>query len=214
MHCFSLFIVYFEYKNRKLGWCMPLISLNVGGKLFCTTISTLNSEQSMLSSLINNANPAQMLDGALFIDRDFTVFHFILNFLRGSSILPEKKSTEFRLLEEEANYYCLDRLYRKLHHMKKPFFKKYDLVVARGTKCTIQEVDDNGYLASKNKQTFRINSDEEISTATIEPNDNIIFYQHSIWTEASCVRLISRDLIRLQLHNGDELQIHLNSVRF
>ena len=168
----------------------------------------------MLSSLINNANPAQMLDGALFIDRDFTVFHFILNFLRGSSILPEKKSTEFRLLEEEANYYCLDRLYRKLHHMKKPFFNKYDLVVARGTKCTIQEVDDNGYLASKNKQTFRINSDEEISTATIEPNDNIIFYQHSIWTEASCVRLISRDLIRLQLHNGDELQIHLNSVRF
>lgn len=196
---------------------MPIVSLNVGGKIFCTTQSTLDSEFSMLRSLVNNSNPAQLLDGSLFIDRDFTVFHYVLNFLRGSTILPQKNSTEFKLLVEESNYYCIDRLQRQLYHMSTPKFKKYDLVIAKGTKCTIIDVDDCGYIASKNKQKFRINSDEKISATTIEESDHLIIYKECTWLHTTCIKVISPDIFLVKLPNGEQLQVHKrqnNCIRF
>ena len=69
---------------------MP-VRLNVGGTLFITSMDTLLSQgDNMLSAMAKHPNPAQEVDGALFIDRDPTVFQWILNYLRGSAILHPK----------------------------------------------------------------------------------------------------------------------------
>jgi hypothetical protein len=197
---------------------MPILRLNVGGKLFATTYETLDSEASMLSALVKNANPAQLIDGALFIDRDFTVFHFILNFLRGSSILPKKHSTDFKLLLEESQYYGIERLHRCLYHMTQPDFKKNDLVFVNGMKCTVVEANDHGYIVSKNKKKFILNSSEYISATTIEINDSIIMYKNTKWVHVTCIRIpcANSDYFVVKMPDGDEIPANKqsNCLRF
>ena len=57
-----------------------MIKLNVGGTIFITSPETISSEHSMLAAMIQHENPAKMIDGAYFIDRDPEVFRWILNF--------------------------------------------------------------------------------------------------------------------------------------
>ena len=184
-----------------------VVKLNVGGKIFITTLSTLTNESSMLSSLVQNANPALLIDGCFFIDRDYTVFHYILNFLRGSQVLPKKCSMEFQLLQEEANYYCLERLHRHLYHLAQPNFKKYDLIMVKGNKFNIVKANEDGYIVSKNNQHFQINCTEEITSAKIEANDNIIIYHNMSWIPAICSLVTKSDFI-VKLHNGKELTMN------
>ena len=195
---------------------MTIIKLNVGGKLFATTYDTLESEASMLSALVKNAHPAQLIDGALFIDRDYTVFHFILNFLRGSTVLPKKHSVEFKLLLEESQYYGVERLHRCLYHMTQPNFKKNSLVFVRGIKCTVIESDDYGYIVSKNKKRFRIHSTEDISPTNIEINDSIIMYKDTKWVNVTCIRTpsVNNDFFIVKLSNGDETTAKQSCLRF
>ena len=197
---------------------MPIIKLNVGGKLFATTYETLDSEASMLSALVKNANPAQNFAGALFIDRDYTVFHYILNFLRGSSVLPKKHSTDFELLLEESQYYGIDRLHRCLYHMNNALFMKYDLVFVNNIKCTVIEADDHGYIVSKNKKRFRIHSTDEISATNIEINDSIIMYKDTKWVNVTCIRIPSAnsDYFVVKMPDGSEIPANKqsNCLRF
>lgn len=84
------------------------IRLNVGGKLFETTVSTLQSAgpDSLLAALSNRPEP-------VFIDRDPDVFSVLLSLLR-SSRLPSYSSRRFtpQELADEALYYGLDSLLR------------------------------------------------------------------------------------------------------
>jgi len=204
--------------NQLHSSYMPILRLNVGGKLFATTYETLDSEASMLSALVKNANPAQFIDGALFIDRDYTVFHFILNFLRGSSILPKKHSTDFKLLLEESQYYSIERLHRCLYHMTQPDFKKNDLVCVNGMKCTVVDSDDHGYIVSKNKNKLRISSFEDISATTIEIDDSIIMYKNTNWVNVTCIRIpcANSDYFVVKMPDGDEIPANKqsNCLRF
>ena len=197
---------------------MPILRLNVGGKLFATTYETLDSEASMLSALVKNANPAQLIDGALFIDRDFTVFHFILNFLRGSSVLPKKHSTDFKLLLEESQYYGIERLHRCLFHMNNALFKKHDFVFVNNMKCTVIEANDHGYIVSKNKNKLRISSFEDISATTIEIDDSIIMYKNTKWVHVTCIRIpcANSDYFVVKMQDGTDIPANKqsNCLRF
>lgn len=152
------------------------IQLNVGGTIFLTTEDTLTSHESMLSALVRHPNPAKQFNGALFIDRDPRTFRWILNFLRGSQVLPPKESTDMLLLKEEAEYFSVDGLLAKIQHVICPSFSVHDHVRVRGYKFTIIHVNDDGYIVTRGGKSFKINSSENVEQTTIEKGDVVMPY--------------------------------------
>jgi hypothetical protein len=154
-----------------------IVKLNVGGCVFVTTKSTLtDSGMNMLSAMIQHANPAQLVDGHYFIDRDPKTFRWVLNYLRGSQVLPRKDSNEIALLKEEAAYFALDELTNRIQHMLYPMFSKGDPVLVRGTKFTIIDVCESGYKVTRLGKCFQISSSENVERCTIEIGDVVMAY--------------------------------------
>ena len=84
-----------------------IINLNVGGKLYTTSISTLTKyPDSMLGRMFEGDLPsAKDARGNLVIDRDGKLFRYVLVFLRSSKLILPENFNEFALLEEEAEFY-------------------------------------------------------------------------------------------------------------
>uniref|UniRef100_A0A670Z987 Potassium channel tetramerization domain containing 11 n=1 Tax=Pseudonaja textilis TaxID=8673 RepID=A0A670Z987_PSETE len=98
----------------------PLVTLNVGGKVYSTTLETLTRfPDSMLGAMFRGCQPA-LLDscGNYFIDRDGKTFRHILNFLRfGRLDLPEGYA-ELSLLRAEADFYQIRPLLEELRRVE------------------------------------------------------------------------------------------------
>ena len=154
---------------------MP-VRLNVGGTLFVTTLDTLLSQgDNMLSAMVKHPNPAKEIDGALFIDRDPTVFQWILNYLRGSSILPPKHTPEMFFLREEALYFGIDGLLTRIQHVLYPNFEKGDFISVRGSKFTIHSIEQSGYVVLRGtKKKFKLSLTENVEKTTIELGDEVV----------------------------------------
>ncbi|XP_071081396.1 serine/threonine-protein kinase VRK1-like [Haliotis cracherodii] len=88
------------------------ITLNVGGTEYVTSLMTLDKFPSRLAFIAREAAEHQDIH---FIDRDPTLFPYILNFLRddGQTTLPETEQ-DLRKLRQEAHYFGLTRLTDKL----------------------------------------------------------------------------------------------------
>jgi BTB/POZ domain len=85
-----------NWKKKKKQKMSSIIKLNIGGKRFMTTMSTLRGEQvpktlsrceNMLTALVENelkgvVSTAKDDDGYLFIDRSGQVFEYVLRFLQ------------------------------------------------------------------------------------------------------------------------------------
>ncbi|KAG1938693.1 SH3KBP1-binding protein [Pimephales promelas] len=91
-----------------------IIHLNVGGKRFSTSRQTLTwVPDSFFSSLLSGRiSTLKDETGAIFIDRDPSLFAPILNFLRTKELHP--RSIEVHLLMHEAEFYGITPLVRKL----------------------------------------------------------------------------------------------------
>ena len=160
-----------EY-NEKM-----LVKLNVGGTIYWTTEETLtNRGMNMLSAMVSHPNPAQMIEGAYFIDRDPIIFRWVLNYLRGSNILPLRATQEMWLLREEAEYFAVDGLCRSIQHILEPTFKTGDHVTCRSSKVTVTGVDDKGYIVTKLGQRYKISASEDIVLTNIEVDDTVEAY--------------------------------------
>jgi hypothetical protein len=88
-----------------------IIELNVGGKYYATTLTTLHKfPDSMLARMFSGQFPTtQDKDGRYFIDRNGDAFGVILDFLRtGNLFIPPYLCKE--LILEEAQFYCIDPL--------------------------------------------------------------------------------------------------------
>ncbi|KAH7721790.1 BTB/POZ domain-containing protein KCTD17 [Aphelenchoides avenae] len=98
-----------------------IVRLNVGGKLFETTVQTLCKEpDSFLARFceIDGMQPrVKDASGAFFIDRDPRYFRVILNYLRSSSVDLEGNISLETLLAE-ADFYCLRGLAKRLEDMR------------------------------------------------------------------------------------------------
>lgn len=96
------------------------ITLNVGGKRFDTSISTLNVEPRSLLAQIAQCIPAGLSEQ--FIDRNPCHFDVILDFLRNpifsSNILPTDR-VALRQIYDEASYYGLPDLLRLVEEKAK-----------------------------------------------------------------------------------------------
>ena len=101
-----------------------IVTLNVGGKKFTTSLQTLRAEpESMLGVMFSGRHPCRKQDdGSIFIDRDGTHFRIILNYLRGSitSIqqLPDDNIT-LSDLSSESQYYQLTGLRKIIESAEK-----------------------------------------------------------------------------------------------
>ncbi|XP_063159209.1 BTB/POZ domain-containing protein KCTD11 [Candoia aspera] len=106
--------------REGLGWTGHLVTLNVGGKLYSTTLGTLTRfPDSMLGAMFRGPRPA-LLDscGNYFIDRDGKAFRHVLNFLRfGRLDLPEGYA-ELSLLRAEADFYQIRPLLEELRRVE------------------------------------------------------------------------------------------------
>ncbi|XP_022810468.1 uncharacterized protein LOC111347493 [Stylophora pistillata] len=84
------------------------IKLNVGGKIYKTTLDTLRKDpDSMLCAMFSGKFElkADEEDGAYFIDRDGKLFRYILNYLRdGDFLYPEDQTVREQLLKEAKFY--------------------------------------------------------------------------------------------------------------
>ena len=93
-----------------------VITLNVGGTRYTTTLSTLTKyPDSMLGVMFSGRHDLpQQEDGFYFIDRDGEVFKYILMYLRDSTVayvqIYQQEEIQQLLVKIEANYYLLPEL--------------------------------------------------------------------------------------------------------
>ncbi|KAL3856374.1 hypothetical protein ACJMK2_011142 [Sinanodonta woodiana] len=99
-----------QINDRELHSLPKVISLNVGGRIFATRLSTLQKyPDSMLAAMFSGRHELDRDDrGRYFIDRDGTYFEYILNFLRNEDDVPPFSVTEEVL--KEAVYYSIQPL--------------------------------------------------------------------------------------------------------
>ena len=94
--------------------CSDIVTLNVGGKIFATTLTTLNKmPQSMIGAMFSGEfTAAKDANGHVFIDNDGSAFHVVLNFLRHSQLVVSdvELSQIHPQLLLDAEYYCLPEL--------------------------------------------------------------------------------------------------------
>ena len=86
-----------------------IIELNVGGAKFTTSIQTIQEDdESMLYAMFSGKFNLQVdIKGRYFIDRDYTHFRKILNYLRTGQLITPLTSKEAKKLLLEAEYYNL-----------------------------------------------------------------------------------------------------------
>ncbi|XP_067096477.1 BTB/POZ domain-containing protein KCTD6 isoform X1 [Osmerus mordax] len=96
------------------------VTLNVGGHLYTTSLSTLQRyPDSMLGAMFRGDFPTTRdTQGNYFIDRDGTLFRYVLNFLRTSELTLPADFTETDLLRKEADFYQIEPLIHCLNDPK------------------------------------------------------------------------------------------------
>jgi len=136
------------------------IKLDVGGKVFTTSLSTLTGVggtffSGMFSGTFKVETDKE--DGSIFIDRDPLAFTYILNFLRGQQPdLNNITEKELFALKEDAKYYQLDDLVDLLH-------------VADKVSWTWDSVRKSSLMTLDSPATFRSTSSNGSVIMTTEP---------------------------------------------
>ena len=85
------------------------VELDVGGRRFATSLTTLCSAPGMLEAMFSGrtAEPHRESDGSYFIDRDGTLFEHILAFLRNGERWRPPAGVDTVALANEAEYFAL-----------------------------------------------------------------------------------------------------------
>ncbi|TRZ01600.1 hypothetical protein DNTS_022959 [Danionella cerebrum] len=108
------------FSIKKTLNMMDTVTLNVGGQLYTTSLSTLQRyPDSMLGAMFRGDFPTTRdAQGNYFIDRDGPLFRYILNFLRTSKLTLPCDFKETELLRKEADFYQIEPLIQCLGETK------------------------------------------------------------------------------------------------
>ena len=79
-----------------------MIKLNIGGQIYVSSNETLSRSPFFVGLL--RSDP---LAEVHCVDRDPTFFRWILNFMRGSSVVPTEKNI-YDQVKFEADFYCIN----------------------------------------------------------------------------------------------------------
>ncbi|KFP58603.1 Putative potassium channel regulatory protein, partial [Cathartes aura] len=101
-----------------------VVVLSVGGVRFVTRASTLQQfPESRLARMLNNDNREfKLVNGEFFVDRDGTLFSYIMEFLRTLQVSLPTDFSDYQRLQREAEFYGLYPLADLLsqEHLLKP----------------------------------------------------------------------------------------------
>ncbi|NXR11979.1 KCNRG protein, partial [Semnornis frantzii] len=101
-----------------------MVVLSVGGVRFVTLASTLlRFPESRLAQMLNNDDREfKLVNGEFFVDRDGTLFSYIMDFLRTLQISLPTDFSDYQRLQREAEFYGLYALANilKQEHLLKP----------------------------------------------------------------------------------------------
>ncbi|XP_055697774.1 BTB/POZ domain-containing protein KCTD3 [Phlebotomus papatasi] len=91
-----------------------IVHLNVGGTKFATSRQTLTWIPDTFFTALLSGRIASLRDdtGAIFIDRDPSLFGFVLNYLRTREV--DIRNHDIRMLRHEAEYYNISPLVKRL----------------------------------------------------------------------------------------------------
>ena len=94
-----------------------IVKLNVGGVIYYTSSDTLSSCEGYLNILMKNSKNIQQIisnsideNGCIFIDRNGTLFKYILDFLRNMKLSNCLTKNELIDLKIEADFYMISEL--------------------------------------------------------------------------------------------------------
>ncbi|KAK6727755.1 hypothetical protein RB195_005439 [Necator americanus] len=104
------------------------VVLNVGGTKFYTTTETLGNPLARESGFFSNLD---LTKGEVFIDRDPTVFMYILNYLRDGRVMFANDGLTAALLFQEAKYYGLGKLVEQISLVSMNASGYHDIKVAK-----------------------------------------------------------------------------------
>ncbi|XP_022783196.1 uncharacterized protein LOC111323997 [Stylophora pistillata] len=179
------------------------IKLNVGGKIYNTTLDTLRKDRdSMLCAMFSGrfelkADPD---DGAYFIDRDGKLFRYLLNYLSDGDLLYPDDQTVREQLLKEAEIYKIQGIISHLEEAMSPALPS----------SIIKDEIDESYLLSwlspgttfsllyrasvdgKTPADFHRCCDKKGPTLVVIRGEEHIFggYTSKSWTSASPMRAI------------------------
>jgi len=91
-----------------------------------------------------------------------------------------RTSMDLWLLREEAEFFAVEGLLCRIQHILCPSYKKNDNVMIRGTKCTILNVDKNGYIVTHQGQRLAISSAENVEPTLIETGDIVMAWYQTL----------------------------------
>ena len=97
-----------------------LIQLNVGGTIYTTTKATLSRyPNTMLGAMFNGSMPTTVDErGHYFIDRDGTLFGYVLNFFRSSKLAVPDDFKQWDQLALEADFYQIEPLIQAIQDIR------------------------------------------------------------------------------------------------
>ncbi|XP_063300910.1 potassium channel regulatory protein [Pelobates fuscus] len=95
-----------------------VVTVNVGGTKFTTFPSTLmRFPESRLAHMLDGSDREfRIVNGQVFVDRDGTLFSYILDFLRTSQLSLPPDFSDYERLQREAEFYQLQNLADLLGH--------------------------------------------------------------------------------------------------
>nr|XP_054770368.1 BTB/POZ domain-containing protein KCTD21-like [Lytechinus pictus] len=98
--------------NHEVGTRDNYVGLNVGGKIFKTSRTTLLADpDSFFSGLLDGAIPSAIDDqGNYLIDQDGEVFRHVLNFMRYNELVLPEGFKEYGVLKRQADFFQLESL--------------------------------------------------------------------------------------------------------
>ncbi|XP_005990043.1 BTB/POZ domain-containing protein KCTD21 [Latimeria chalumnae] len=143
------------------------VTLNVGGKLYTTSLSTLTRyPDSMLGAMFSGSFPTRKdSQGHCFIDRDGKVFRYVLNFLRTSHLDLPEDFQEMGLLKREADFYQIQPLIEALQEKEAQLSKSEKNAMltihldhsTQTVHFTVREAPQIYSLSSSNMEVFNAN---------------------------------------------------------
>ncbi|XP_071798810.1 uncharacterized protein [Asterias amurensis] len=141
--------------NIALGAAMSdLVTLNVGGSLYTTTVSTLTCYPvSMLGRMFGGDLPTHRdNNGHYIIDGDGPIFRHVLNFLRRASLCLPHDFKEWDLLSAEAEFFQIKELIDEVESLKEKRSKQ-EIEFIEIT--FLRDVNDSGVLHFHHQFTLR-----------------------------------------------------------
>lgn len=123
------------YEPEEVATKLPKwIKLNVGGKIFMTTLSTLTKEPGMLTRMFSQdgaMDPSDKDDqGAYLIDRSPQYFEPIVNYLRSGQLIYDNNVNPQGILEE-ARFFGVESLIPQLEDAVKRQYTSTDAPLTR-----------------------------------------------------------------------------------